>query len=589
MTISWIYSLFYAVSIILLFTGLYLYKKSVIVMYGAVWIPLLLVLVSCYQTFVTAFLCFVNIPVNIVSVGCCNLLGSSYFLYTIWKKKEIQKYKYEAIDIIGYLCVIVLVLVFVKMRFGGPHLFLNYAAIDPATHFKSALYIMDYQTVTAMYHSALNNALFMECFAPFTGVELYYKLFLISDMISFVIAGFLFFGLLRKQLTDRFLKIAGLVIVLLYMAGYPLNTEIFGFIYLGQSITIIAAIIILMDMYVDKEIKEWFDLGSVMILCAGLAVCYILFAPVTYFAIITCIFLYQRKNEKLISWKTIRICLGVFLLPCLIGIYYTYFRIFNSGTTVSGAIVTEGGCYRDLYSDFLPLLPLAIVGIIRLYQKKKNRVFMYLCPYSIVFVGILFLKGMFQQVSSYYYYKTYSLIWLLLFVGMFYGILQIDKKSRLLIVSGFATWSMVFGICVTSFEEKVAVHNEMFCPSPKASAFVSIYSYNGYDLKNRGPYNPEKISLYQYVYKNLLTDSEKENIPVVAYWEDVYWYADITDQYSVAYEALKEDARYVVVMTDDLSTDYIDNQEYFDSLERVYENEAGYVAKLPEHKKGESN
>ena len=77
MTISWIYSLFYAVSIILLFTGLYLYKKSVNVMYGAVWIPLLLVLVSCYQTFVTAFLCFVNIPVNIVSVGCCNLLGSS--------------------------------------------------------------------------------------------------------------------------------------------------------------------------------------------------------------------------------------------------------------------------------------------------------------------------------------------------------------------------------------------------------------------------------------------------------------------------------------------------------------------------------
>ena len=75
-----------------------------------------------------------------------------------------------------------------------------------------------------------------------------------------------------------------------------------------------------------------------------------------------------------------------------------------------------------------------------------------------------------------------------------------------------------------------------------------------------------------------------------AYNDDqFYWYEGVTDQrlsdymywktdYDTFKKNLGQNCDYVSVMKD--SRIYLDNQEYFDSMEKVFENEIGFVAKV---------
>ncbi len=587
MNISYGASIFYFIAVAALVLGVYLVQKSEQKLYGSVWVPISIIAVTCYQVLIGAILNLIHIPVNIISIGIFNLILAMFLWYLIIRKQYRQKYRYEVIDGVYLVVLLVVVGAFALQRY-GIDLHIHYLTIDPAAHLKSAMDVVRKQQVDTMFYASLNNALLIEMLGvTASSVGYYYKIFVLADVMHLFLAGLMFFGVIRRYCQDNFLKIAGVVLSIVYLLGYPLNSTIFGFVYLGMGVTLIAYLFTLTDEFIRGNLHKWTNIILLSLGCLGIFQAYVLFMPVTFFAILTCILVKQFQHKKLFSVDTVVTGLAIFLIPCVIGLVYTYLGIFGGDTSVGSAIAGEGAIYRDLYSNFVWLAPLALYGCWGQIKERKNRLGLYLLPFLMGFILMLFARGMQHTVSSYYYFKNYYLLWMVVFVLAFIGISYVEKKTRFLIVSGFAVWSFTMFLMVFNIENGIHEKSELYCSWSKAGTYNDVYSFNKETL-GLPFYQLEKIQLYQHAITECL-DKGEELVPLAGYWEDCYWMEGITNQRlngfdywnyddETFFENLEKRANYVMVLTD--NDFYKNHAEYFDSLERIYENDLGYIAKV---------
>ena len=589
MNISILAALFYFVAYVGAVSGIYKIKKSNKKLYGITWGAVSIVGMNCFQVFVAAILNLIHIPVNCVSIGVFELAVGVVCWYEIIKKKQVQSHCYDWSDALFTVVLLGVVVLFSYQRY-GLDLSIHYLTIDPAEHLKMAMNVVTNQNVDRMFYGALTNAMLIEFLGAFKNPAQYYQIFVLGDILNLLLAGWMFFGVIRRFCKDNFLKLGSIVITIIYLLAYPLNNTIFGFVYLGMGVTIIAYLIIVVDEFMRGNLNKWINIVLISAGCLGIFECYVLFMPVTFFAILTCVLVKQYQAKKLFSVDTVITGLSIFLVPCIIGLLYTYMGFFGSegGQTVGSAIVSEGGIYRDLYSNFLFVMPFALLGFWNLVKEKKNRLLLFLIPFLGVFVLSLFIRGMKGTVSSYYYYKNYYLLWLLVFILAFQGISSIAGKARVLIVCFLGIWIFNAGIFATRIETRIQNKNSLFCVNQKAGAYLDIYSFNR-DAKALPPYPWEKVQLYQYAVTELLEKDEVKPVPIAGYWEDAYWMEAITNQRlsgfdywnngdELFFSNLEEKAEYVIVLKD--SEFYASYQEYFDSMERVYENTYGFIGKV---------
>lgn len=583
-------SVFFLISWIGLVSGTLVYKKSEQKLVGMLWIPLAILLSTCYHTLGAAVLNLLNLPVNIVSIGILDVFMALLIWFQVIRKKEIQQYKFAVIDIFYGIALVGVVAVLALKHYGGLDLYINYSTVDPAVHLQAAVDVVLNQCVNNMFYSALFNGLLIEVFAPFVKLDYYYQIFVLGDIINFALAGLMFYGVIRGILKNKYTTVAGLIVSFMYLLGYPLCSTLFGFVYLGMGVTIVAMIIALADLYEKEEINKYLNLVLMMLACFALFECYVLFVPVVFFALISFVFAKQWKKRGLVSLDTVVTCLIIFLIPCILGFIFTYKGIFNGGVTVASAISAEGACYRDLYSNFLPFMPLAIFGWLARIKNRENGMINFIMPFAAMFSLYLFMQGMQGKVSSYYFYKTYNLLWLIVFILVVYGISYLEKQTKILVGIIFLVWCFVAWIYMNKIDSRIQDKNVLFNPTNKSVALNDLYSFNGSTLLAPG-YSLDKRKLYHYAYDELL----QKGVDIVAiscYVEDAVWFQAITYQRLYGWDYLSPDhtayydklnasgAEYLVVLYDgDL---YKDNPDYYDDFEILYKNPAGFVAKIKE-------
>lgn len=585
MTPSVIVSVFYTISLAFCMTGVFRMKKSENVLYGAAWIPVSALLVTFYQCLFAALGTILHIPVNLLSVGIADGILGCILWYWIVKKKRIQSYKFEKIDLLAFSVLLLAIGLFAYHRFGFD-MHIHYQSIDLAQHLKVAMDIVSGQRVSAMFYAGFHNALLIQLLAPFRDPTRYYQIYVFGDVLHLLLAGLMFYGVIRKYLKDNFLKLASIVIILIYINGYPVNSTIFGFTYLGMCVTVIGCTMVVVDSFIQDELSRWMGIILISLCCLGIFECYVLFMPIMFFSVFFCVLYKQKKLKKLVSMDTVKVCLGIFLVPTILGLYFTYNGIFGSGgITVKYAIAQEGGIYKDLFSNFVLLMPLALFGYYYLRKEKKNWIILYIFPMLACFMLALFGLGMSGRVSSYYFYKNYYLLWLIVFVLAFAGLTYVEKKSRLLLTLGLLMWLFVLLVGICGIESRIGNKNERYITNHNSYAFCDIYIFNE-DAKRNVCYYGGKVKLYQYAMSELHdTDTY---VALAGSWADYYWMEAITNQRNndFQYWDKGEDVffdnlnniDYVIVLTD--SDIYHSHAKYFNNLEKVYENECGFIAKV---------
>ena len=585
MSMSIVYSTFYAIAWLSIVSGLYFYKKSSQSMAGIIWIPMVIIASMCIQTFTAGILNIVMIPVNLISIAVCEIVMGGFLWYRIIHNKKRQQYTYNKLDF-AFVVLLMAAVIIVAVRRYGLHVYINFDTIDPAAHLQDAMNVVNTHKVSGMFYSAINNALLIQLLSPLIAVSRYYKIFVLSEILMLFLSGLAFYAAIRNFVKSTFLYIVGIVITFIYVFGYPLNNMIFGFVYLGMGVTLVAYLIVVTNGYLNEELDKWPAVLLISLGCLGLFESYLLFVPAVFIGIFLIIAVQRKSQKKLFTVHTVIEYLSIFLIPCLFGLYYSYLGIFTGDVTPTSAIANEGHIYRDLYSNFILIAPMAITGFWVMLKTKTRNLALYITPVFAIFMGYLLYQGMHGLVSSYYYYKTYYLLWLLVFILVFAGISSLAEKSKPIIIAFGLTWIVLLALLVFKVEENIQSKYPLFSPVIKSSMLTDVYSYN--EQKMLVPTYPiPKLALYDYVYSKLLKQGTL--IPLAGYWEDDYWYQAITNQRltgfnywvigeDIYFENLKNQAKYVLVLTD--SEIYSNHRAYFDSLEKIYWTEAGFIGKL---------
>ncbi len=595
---SYFATILYAVSWVFMMSGFLFFRRTNEKAAYATWIPLTIYASMCYNAFFAGILCLIHVPLNLYVFSILDLATGVGLWFLNKKRGALQKYEFSKYDIIAIAILVAGVLIFAQVRYGGAALNWNYKAVDPAARYREAMEYMNWHEVSRMFFAQLNNGMLMQFFAPWFAYDYYYQLYVLGDILNLILTGAVFYGVVKRYAKGHFLHIAAIICMLFYVFGYPLNSTLYGFTYLEMGINIIALIIVLNDSFMRNEGPKWFWVILLMLFGHALFQCYVLFMPITFLAMGICLLIKQKQEGKLFSFDTVKLVLAEFAAPVILGLVYTYMDVFvNDDVQVGNAIAAEGGIYRDLYSNFVFFLPIAIVGYVLLVRAKKNRLMVFLAPFLGVFMFVMFYAGYHaRKVSTYYFFKNYYLLWMVVFVLLMSALSHFDINGRRVVTAYFGMWCFVAMMLLTGLETRIQNNNNWYVLDHKSQHMNDLLTFN-WNTTQEGPYPLTKMDLMHWVYQNLVEPKTTENlVPVASSEEETYLYESVTGQRLPDYrfwitsengleryfEHMDQDTDYVCVFTD--SGLYELQRKYFDSFPRVYENSAGFVVKM-EHGK----
>lgn len=467
------------------------------------------ILFLTYNIFITQVMFFVHLESTLLNLAIVNIAFSAVFITKEIKTKTIQKYYINKLDIIAVIIILGLAITIVIMNY-GTNIAVKHAVTDAATHYFASDDFYRYSTLFSressdtikwlntpylMTGAYVNTGIFLKLFKGIIDETFFVKLYFIFDMFIWMLSGLLMYTALSTNFKNKKHQILALVLTIFYILAYQLNSLFAGFSYLGVGLDIIIGIIIIMK----SEIKTNYKISSLFLLNLGIMFSYYYFAPVLFLAQLWYILATNKKqNIKIFSKQNIFEILIVLVIPGLIGVIYfigyPLMQANNKAFDYVGAIATDGFIYKDLIMNIFPYLLLSEVYIIYIAFKKKNTFIDKLLYLTIIFTLLIYMLMRLEFVSSYYYYKIYYMLFLVLTVSS-YEILKIfvDKGKNVTIIVSGVLIIYSFGIFSAMILDK--------------NWFVfDIYLTNGEEIKDDYALIKDKeFYLFEYYNNNINT------------------------------------------------------------------------------------
>ena len=428
----------YIFTILFLMLGFITLKKSNQKINLFKWICISIVSLYAYNITICMILGVLHITQNIWLLSCINLiLGVLLWQKTI-RKMECQKYKCSKTDVVA---IVVILTFFVVMFIKDLYIYkgdVSHYVVDSAIHYRAAKHysenlqlfvftedktFFDFNIMqTGAY---INDGIFMNILKDITGLEEIYTYQLFETLTMFA-GGLAIYAFFIDRIKTKRGLIGTLMLFGLYMYGYPYNSWIYGFSYLSVGIALTALILVIVEMlFSEEKISYKILIPMIVISAVGLIFSYCLFVPAVFASICIYIFLKELldKNSKKylkVFGKYTLIITGVLLLVTAFGIAYLFIPSFiiEGQTNLVDALQENGGIYSEKYKNFIAYIPFAIIFIVELVKRLKNREIRFLDVFSCTMAGylILFYVGMLiGKVSPYYMIKLYFVIWIVIF------------------------------------------------------------------------------------------------------------------------------------------------------------------------------
>lgn len=540
----------------------------------------------CLGAVVVGGYSLIGIPIGLINLGTAYFIMGMVLWGIIVCRKKVQKVKIISWDVYTAL-VIVLWFSFIFMKVFSLSINNVYTNVDPALHFQLALKVMDTGKTLAMYFAEVYNAIIMELMSPFMIRLSLYKAFILADSFANLLNVFMFYCLIATFVKSKFAK--GIVPFLscLYFLGWPFfSYAIGGFVYFGWGVTLFGYVVyLLIKLYECEDRRNRIILmGLVLIGCFSLLVCYLLFEVILAGIVLLSLLFTARKNGLLVSKRKI-LSIGIVLLLAAIGIFsFCYWGYFGGDLTyVLSALQTDGGIAKELYQDFVFLIPGVIYMGWKCIRNKEVNVILVSAGVIMVFICLTFIMCLCGLMSAYYYYKPYYLLWLFAWVINVAFIEYLLEKDKVMLFSCGGTLLLAIFITLSGIDSRLAekaivideVSNRWY-PSPfpiwdRMEIFIGKKQY--------WVDNDALVDVSKFVNEEI---TETEEVPIIAelYWAD-RWYYDYTGNSGIC---IGSDEEYVDTILDYKNAGYKyfvlyqntqryrDNQELLSDFENIYDN-----------------
>ena len=541
----------YLMSVLFLVISFILIKKTDKVLDIISFTGITIVLLMAYNAFICYVINFFSIPITLLSLSIINIMFAVLISSIILIKKDVQKYKLDKFGLLSIGIILIATLIVSYLNFGFPFN-IKYETGDPAVHYttsaifanQESLLNLNTDEVYGNYEgrkigSYVNSGIIMKMCSSFMDEIDYYKIFIGFGIFILFMTGAMMYSTLEKFAKTKGGKTLALIVSLIYVMGYPLNSLLFGFEYLSLGILVLGTIIHMIYYFEEEELKFPFYIIIFALLNFDLFCSYYMLVPYTYSAlwIYFCIQA-KKKYNKIICKKNIIVLVVTLLVPFFLGyIYHLAPNIYNilnlddwkalqnsfdfSSGIINYSFTLYGYIYVNFYSNMLILMPLIIYYI---YKKiKKKEYFSYdiiFLVFLILFIILLGVGVIFGKVSVYFLMKNYYALWLILLYMNFKGLMYLYEKDKA------KPWSIV------TFYVMLIVFNLLFIDAPLGKEpinenenivnVVEIFGVNKTIIVDREiDYNLDEIEILHYAKENL--DFDNDTIEFMGDPEQLFW------------------------------------------------------------------
>lgn len=564
-------------------------------------IAIMLVLFLCYQTAICYLFTLLHIPITLLSLSLVNIVVSAVFIGKMIHQKQIQPYQFDAKDTIYIVVLIFVVFLLSYFDFGIP-LGIKYLSTDSSIHYISAREFYENESLlsevkntyssNAMMPGAYSNiGILFKTLAPWVGEMNLYQVFIGFDIFTLFLSGMLFFVTIKPYAKNKLTYGLVGVISIIYLLGYPLNNMLFGYFYLGIGVLVINAILAVMQDWKKEELHLWQKGIALFLLCFELFFSYYLFAPPVYAAIfVYYVFYFHKTQGKWIS-KTMLICtLITLVIPTIMGFCYHVLpgMLVEGQLQVSEVIQMEGYIYRNLYSNVILFLPFVIYYFVR---EKKLQFDVIGVVILLIYMCVLYI-GIFKlHISTYYFFKTYFALWLLILYLFFKGACYLNEHTKY----GNVIISVYIGIyvllmVVSFFTSDVKITKETLNRNEKITDVMDIYGINKTVLfRIATDYTYEELEILNYVKENKLPLANNNTL-LIANQRQEYWFFAILQyrykenlNYATTTKHIEKwnngTYEYLIYFNrSEYYNEYKDRIDFSDS-DVIFENESGAIIK----------
>lgn len=529
-------SVVYLISILVLLITTILVKKSDKKFDIVKTISITIVLFLCYQTFISYLYTMLHIPITLLSLTLVNTIIIAICMGIIIYKKEIQSYQFDLRDAIFIVVLCFIVFLITYFDFGIPFN-IKYLTTDSAIHYISArefyenesllLTVENTDSASAMMPGAYSNiGILFKAFAPLVGEMNLYKVFIGFDIFILFLSGAVFFITIKKYAKNRTTYFLAGVASIIYLLGYPLNNMLFGYFYLGLGVLVINTILAIMQEWKEAtNLKIWKIILSVFLLCFELFFSYYLFVPPIYGAIfLYFLFCFHKETGKWINKKVFICSLIALVVPAVMGFCYHVLpgMLQESQIQVGNVIQVEGYIYRNLFSNILLFIPFMIYYLIK---EKKLQFDIISFIFWILYMCVLYISIFKLNVSTYYFFKTYFVLWQFAIYLFFRGICYIveEKKYGGVLAGSYITIYILLMVH-SLFTSNVPITKDTFNRNEKITDVMDIYGINKTVLFRVGiDYTKEELELLNYVKEKNLP-LENNNTLILGNQRQEYWF-----------------------------------------------------------------
>lgn len=606
----------YLVTVILLFLSIVLFQKNSNKKNIIITAIFTINILYCLNIFCTSILSILNIKSTFLILSIINIIISLVIFYINYhknKKINIQKYFINYKELACLVAVVLVSFTVGLVRFNNFE-DISYETTDPAVHYNASLKYAESLQILDKVNSQdemygdfnrmmpgfyANCGLFIKIFDNIPS----YKAYMIFDTLILCLMAITFYITCITIKKEKNNNIISLSLTGLYFGAYCLNSFIFGFGYLCIGILTTNLIVLTLNYIEQEKEKNTRKLLYILLFLFNFALffSYYFFVPVVYLAQGLYIIYKWIKKEK--TFKEIfKIGMFTLILPFAIGIsYFLLPGLFKTGETVlSNGIANEGYIYRDLWSNFILILPITLYSIILDIKNKKIDINIFFTVIEVLFIALTFILGLKAKVSSYYFFKSYFIFWIFIYIHIIRLINSKDFNVKAILKVNVYFVLFIIAISFLKIENEIQERNILFNNTIAAPGVINIYWFNGYKISDSNPILTkgeleviEESKEYHNMCKN-----DKDEFPMIGNYMQKLWYYSITNVVPIYDHNQKEVSKfyedkfeYDKFLKDDRSNCIIvlnsfnnENNENYIKINKqdynvLYENEEGAILK----------
>ena len=483
--------IFYVVTVLLMFIGFILIKKSEKRINLVNMCILSVIAYLAYNVLICMIFGNLGVTTNLLFLSIVNIVITIFLGIKILKDKEIQTYKLRKRDVLGVIICAVIVSYMAVDQYKPLSNTVANASVDACMHYSAATNFADnmivlskinnltgYNFKTMQTGAYINTGIVMNILRAFNVKDyISFKLFEIGIMFVNALA---FYMLISDKLKGKVNYIVSMILLILYAYAFPYASLLYGFSYLSIAISFTAGFFYLAKAYDKDEFGFITELVLIILMGVGLIFSYCLFVPAIFSFICLFIFIKGLKKEKKYLKFFSKDCLivtGLLLIVTVLAIFYLVIPTFTDSdqNKLTDAIGFDGQIYKGLYVDFIFYIPFIVIFLYKAIKEKKLdyktlAISIILLQTVVSFIGVV--KGI---VSPYYYFKIYYILWILAANIAVEIICDSEKELKAGLISGLVTWCLIIYIAISGAEIKIQQKAPTFITDFRAQFLAGTY------------------------------------------------------------------------------------------------------------------